>query len=198
VTLMVIVPVVEGQGEVQAVPNLLHRIVTAAAPGMALRVSAPIRVKAGSFLQDDEYFRRHILLAGAKAAQSQGHVLILLDCEDDCPARLGSALLQRAGEVRSDVSVIVCLAHREYETWFLTAALSLRGCCGLSHQLTPPADPEAHRGAKEWLSRHMPYPYDPVQHQLDLTRAMNLEQAQQNQSFRRFVRKISETLPGNA
>lgn len=187
---MVIVPIVEGQGEVQAVPNLLHRIVAAVAPDRVLRVGAPIRVKVGSFLQDDEYFRRHILLAGAKAAQSQGHVLILLDCEDDCPARLGPALLQRAGAVRSDVSIMVCLAHREYETWFLTAALSLRGCCGLSLQLTPPSDPEVHRGAKEWLSRHMPYPYDPVQHQLELTRAMNLEQAQQNPSFRRLVAKM--------
>ncbi len=187
---MVIVPIVEGQGEVQAVPNLLHRIVALFEPGTLLRVSAPIRVKASSFLQDDEYFRRHILLASAKAAQSQGCVLILLDCEDDCPARLGPALLQRASAVRNDVRVIVCLAHREYETWFLTAALSLRGCCGLSHNLAPPADPEAHRGAKEWLSRHMPYPYDPVQHQLELTRAMNLEQAQQNRSFRRLVRTI--------
>lgn len=187
---MVIVPIVEGQGEVQAVPNLLHRIVAAIAPDAWLQVSPPIRVKAGSFFQDDEYFRRHILLASAKAAQHQGHVLILLDCEDDCPARLGPVLLQRAGAVRNDVSMIVCLAHREYETWFLAAAHSLRGCCGLSPQLTPPAHPEAHRGAKEWLSRYMPYPYDPVQHQLELTRAMDLTQAQQNQSFRRLVRKI--------
>ena len=187
---MVIVPIVEGQGEVQAVPNLLHRIVAFIAPDALLQVSAPIRVKAGSFLQDDEYFRRHLLLAGAKAAQRQGYVLILLDCEDDCPARLGPDLLRRASAVRNDVRVIVCLAHREYETWFLTAAFSLRGCCGLSHQLTPPAALEAHRGAKEWLSRHMPYPYDPVQHQLELTRTMDLEQAQQNQSFRRLVRTM--------
>lgn len=187
---MVIVPIVEGQGEVQAVPNLLHRIVASVAPDALLQVSAPIRVKAGSFLRDNEYFRRHILLAGAKAAQRQGSVLILLDCEDDRPARLGPDLLRRASTVRNDVRVVVCLAHREYETWFLTAACSLRGCCGLSHHLTPPADPEAHRGAKEWLSRHMPYPYDPVQHQLELTRAMDLAQAQQNQSFRRLVRTI--------
>lgn len=195
---MVIVPIVEGQGEVQAVPNLLHRIVAFIAPDARLHVSAPIRVKAGSFLRDDEYFRRHVLLAGAKAAQSQGHVLMLLDCEDDCPACLGPALLQRASAVRNDVSMIVCLAHREYESWFLSAALSLRGCCGLSHQLTPPANPEVHRGAKEWLSRHMPYRYDPVQHQLELTRAMNLEQAQQNQSFGRLVRKLREHLPGSS
>lgn len=187
---MVIVPIVEGQGEVHAVPNLLHRIVAAAAPDALLRVSAPIRVKASSFLQDDEYFRRHVLLAGAKAAQSQGHVLILLDCEDDCPAELGPILLRRASEVRSDVSILVCLAQREYETWFLAAVLSLRGCCGLSDQVTPSQKSEAHRGAKEWLSRHMSLPYDPVQHQLELTRAMNLEQAQQNQSFRRLVHKI--------
>ena len=37
---MVIVPIVEGQGEVQAVPNLLHRIVAFIAPDALLQVSA--------------------------------------------------------------------------------------------------------------------------------------------------------------
>ena len=188
--MVVLVPIVEGQGEVQAVPNLLHRIASALNPGVVVRVNPPIRVKASSFLRDDDYFRRQILLAGAKAAQSQGHVLILLDCEDDCPATLGPDLLRRAQAVRSDVSMLVCLIHREYETWFITAATSLRGCCGLAANLTPPADPTAVRGAKEWLSRHMSIPYDPIVHQLDLTRMFDLQQAQSNPSFQRLFHKL--------
>jgi len=188
--MVVLVPIVEGQGEVQAVPNLLHRIASALNPGVVVRVNPPIRVKASSFLRDEDYFRRQILLAGAKAAQSQGHVLILLDCEDDCPATLGPDLLRRAQAVRSDVSMLVCLIHREYETWLIAAATSLRGCCGLAANLTPPADPTAVRGAKEWLSRHMPIPYDPIVHQLELTRMFDLQQAQSNSSFQRLFHKL--------
>ena len=192
--MVVFVPIVEGQGEVQAVPNLLHRIVQSVRPELAVRVNPPIRVKAGSFLQDAEYFRRQVALAAAKAAQSQGHVLILLDCEDGCPATLGPELLRRARATRGDVSYLVCLVSREYETWFVTAAESLQGCCGLPANLAPPQDPEQIRGAKEWLSRHMPYPYDPILHQLDLTRVFDLREAQANHSFRRLVQKIHTVL----
>ena len=37
----------------------------------------------------------------------------------------------RAAAVRGDVTITVALAYREYETWFLAAANSLRGVGGL-------------------------------------------------------------------
>ncbi len=188
--MIVFVPIVEGQGEVQAVPNLLYRIAQSVRQDAIIRVNPPIRVKASSFLRDPGYFERQIALAGAKAAQSHGVVLILLDCEDDCPAIIGPDLLQKAQALRSDVGFVVCLAYREYESWFITAARSLQGCAGLSADLQPPTDPEQIRGAKEWLSRQMPYPYDPIIHQLDLTRAFDLQEAQANRSFRRLLHKI--------
>ena len=45
-----------------------------------LHVNPPIRVKSGSFLNDQDYFRKHVTLATAKAAEGDGSVLILLDC----------------------------------------------------------------------------------------------------------------------
>lgn len=125
--MIVFVPIVEGHGEVQAVPNLIYRIAQAEHPEVHVLVNPPIRIKASSFLQDSGYFARHIALAAEKAAQSRGCVLILLDCEDDCPAEVGPDLLQRAHALRSDVSFIVCLAYREYETWFLTSIRSWFG-----------------------------------------------------------------------
>jgi hypothetical protein len=88
-----LVPIVEGHGEVEALPALLHRIAEIVSPGLALKVNHPIRVKSGSFLRDSVYFDKQIVLASAKAAQSGGVVMILLDCEDDCPARVGPLLL---------------------------------------------------------------------------------------------------------
>ncbi|MBI4756755.1 MAG: DUF4276 family protein [Betaproteobacteria bacterium] len=184
--MVVFVPIVEGQGEVQAVPTLLHRLAQQSDPSTPVRVNAPIRVKSGSFLNDSDYFRRQVSLAAAKAAQSQGHVLILLDCEDDCPAILGPELLRRARAVRADVSVRVFLAYREFETWFIAAADSLRGRAGLPDDLIAPADPERTRDAKGWLSERMPRPYDPIVHQLEFTRAFDLAQAETNASFRRL------------
>lgn len=173
-------------------PALLHRLVQQADPSMPVRVNAPIRVKSGSFLNDADYFRRQMSLAAAKAAQAGGHVLILLDCEDDCPASLGPDLLRRARAVRADVSMRVFLAYREYETWFIAAADSLRGYAGLPDDLTTPDDPERNRDAKGWLSERMPRPYDPIVHQLELTRAFDLAQAETNASFRRLSAHVRQ------
>jgi len=193
-----IAPIVEGHGEVEAVPALLHRIAILAGVEGTLRVNAPIRVKAGSFLRDHDYFRKQVALAAAKAAQGGGVVLILLDCEDDCPATLGPDLLRRAKAVRGDVAVIVALAYREYETWFITAVRSLRGVRGLPHDLDPPPAPESIRDAKGWLGKHMAFGYDPVIHQLEFSRKLDLEQARANSSFNRFCGHIRGFLEGSS
>lgn len=185
-----IVPIVEGQGEVEALPLLIRRIFSEFCPGVYPDINPPSRVKAGSFLQDHDYFNKYVALAAAKAAQDDGMVLILLDCEDDCPGTLGPRLLANAQAVRSDIKCAVALAHREYETWFPAAADSLRGCAGLSAQLTPPENPESIRGAKEWLGRHMPVSYDPIIHQARLTARSDLHQARANPSFDRFINKL--------
>lgn len=186
-----VAPIVEGHGEQQAVPHLLQRIAAAEGRFASLRVNPPIRIKSGSFIKDDQYFRKHVALAAGKARQHpNGHVLILLDCEDDCAASLGPSLLGRAQEVADDVSILVALARREYETWLVAAANSLRGVEGLPADLIAPADPEARRDAKGWLGRQMPKGYDPVRHQLPLTLRFELQAARTVASFDRLFRKI--------
>lgn len=192
-----VAPIVEGHGEVEALPALLHRIAIQAGFEGGLRVDPPIRVKSGSFLNDDDYFSRYVSLAGAKAAQNQGSVLIVLDCEDQCPATLGPTLLKKAQAIRSDVTILVALAYREYETWFLAAAQSLRGLRGLPADLDPPVPVEGMRGAKEWLSRRMYEPYDPVTHQIEFTRAFDLDAARVVPSFERLFQRLSSLLGGS-
>jgi hypothetical protein len=70
-------------------PALLYRIAHTTAFTGVVRVNPPIRVKSGAFLNDQDYFRKHVTLATAKAADLDGSVLILLDCEDTCPGTLG-------------------------------------------------------------------------------------------------------------
>lgn len=191
----VIASIVEGHGEQQAVRRLLLRIAADRAPQAPLRANEPIRIKSGSFFNDAGYFSRYVNLAAAKARQDvAGHVLILLDCEDDCPARLGPRLLDQARTVAPGVNIIVALAHREYETWFMAAAESLRGVEGMSAAVVCPADPEATRDAKGWLGRHMPHGYDPITHQLAFTHAFDLDAARAVASFDRLYRKIDSLL----
>jgi len=118
-----VAPIVEGHGEVQAIPILLQRVLSELGGNALLHINPALRVKAGSFLRDHDYFARYIELAARKAkANNGGSVLILLDSEDECPAQLGPELSQRATSVRDDVPIVVALAYREYETWFLAAA----------------------------------------------------------------------------
>ena len=189
-----IVPIVEGHGETEAVPALLHRIALICAPHVRVQVNPPIRVKCGSFLKFEDYFRKQVLLAGAKAAQAQGIVLVLLDSEDRCPEELGPELLRRVRAVRGDVPVIVSLAYREYETWFVAAVGSLRGCRGIGDDVSPPPDPESIRDAKGWLGKRMDGPYDPVVHQLEFTRAFDLVEARAVPSFDRLSRRVCDWL----
>jgi hypothetical protein len=194
--MLFLAPIVEGHGEESALPALLHRIAAKAGFGHHLRINSPIRVKSGSFLNDQDYFRRYVTLAAMKAQSREGVVLILLDSDDDqnCPVTLGPELLRRATAVRPDVRFLISLAWREYETWFITAARSLAGRYGLPADFTPPPAPDAIRGAKEWLGQKMLDRYDPIMHQLAFSKLFDLEQARTNRSFDRLYRRIESLL----
>jgi len=186
-----IAPIVEGHGEVQAVPILLKRLAAEANPEARLQLNPALRVKAASFVNDNDYFERYLELAARKARPwANSCVLILLDCEDACPAELGPKLLQKASTTRPDVTMFVLLAYREYETWFLSAARSLRGVCGLPADLEPPDDSESIRNAKGWLSVRMRLPYNETDHQPRLTAAFAFQEAATVDSFARALQKL--------
>jgi Domain of unknown function (DUF4276) len=187
--------VVEGKGEVQAVPILVRRICALEAPTLVLQVPPGIAVDRGRLIQDGG-IEKYMQLAAGKTG-GQGAVLILLDADDDCPAQLGPALLRRATAARADVNVAVVLAKREYEAWFIAAVESLAGQRGLPANLQSPADVEAIRGAKEWLRNQMPRgrTYSPTADQTALTALFDLERARnRSASFAKCYREIVRLL----
>ena len=184
-----VAPVVEGHGERDAVPELVRRIGRERA-GKHVDVNAPYRVRSGSFLKFTDEFRKAVSIAALKAKERDGIVLILLDCEDDCPATLGPKIASEAAKVRGDVEYLVCLAYREFETWFMYAAASLAGEFGLPKELTPPADPEATRNAKGWFGDQMPRGYKETEHQVLMTAKFDLDEASKSDSFRRLLEKL--------
>lgn len=123
-----------------------------------------------------------------------------IDADDDCPRDLAPALLERARTARGDLNTAVVLAKHEYEAWFLAAAHSLRGLYGLPLDLAPPPAPESIRGAKGWLTRHMPRgrPYDEVRHQPAFTSRFDLGLAREAPSFDKCFREVVRLLTGTS
>jgi hypothetical protein len=189
-----IASVVEGDGEVRALPKLLYRLAReAAVPN--LRVPTPMRVPRGKLTAPGGLERA--VGAAAQRVGAVGGVLVLLDADDDCPAALGPALLGRAHATRPDVRACVVLANREFEAWFIAAAASLAGAHGFSANLAAPSDPEKIRGAKEWLGQRKTdgRPYKPTVDQGPLASAFDLAVARSGSpSFGKFCRDVQYLL----
>lgn len=149
----IVAPVVEGQGDVAALPVLLRRIAASIDPSRPVEILQPVRSHRSKMTNTSEA-ERYLALAMAKLGTADGAVLVLLDADDDCAATLGPELLGVCAAIRPDVAVSVVLAVAEFEAWFLAAAPSLRDRRGLPHDLEAPEDPESIRDAKGWLRQH--------------------------------------------
>lgn len=181
--------IVEGHGEVAAVPVLLRRI--AAEVGVPIATPRPIRLPRGQMLIEKE-LHDAVRLASGKAGD-EGAVIVLLDANSDCPAALGPSLRKRASAARPGCPVRVVLAKVEYEAWFLAAAASLAGRRGIRADFSPPADPETVRDAKGLLSANMSpgLSYKPAQDQAALSAVFDLDAARSAPSFDKFWRDVS-------
>ncbi len=189
-----VIPIVEGDGECDAVPVLIRRIALDIDPGFVPRVLPPLRVPADKLRKPRE-LERAVKLAALKL-QGQGGILILVDCDDGCPAHEGPDLLEKAQQIRPDIQITVVLAKKEYEAWFLAAAESLRNKKGLPSDLSSPEQPEEIRGAKEWLSRQMPsgVRYSETSDQAALTARFDMAVARKADSFDKCYREVHKML----
>lgn len=188
-----VVPIVEGQGEVEAVPILLRRVLHSQT-AHSVEVRRPIRVKRNQVVKPGE-LERAIELASMQP--NCRAILILLDADDDCPAVLGPKLLLRAQAARPDVPCSVVLAKSEFEAWFVGSIESLRGHCGIREEAVAPAAPEDIRGAKGWLTRQMSAgrTYLETDDQPSLASRFDIQQARQRcDSFDKFMRDVDALL----
>lgn len=188
--------IVEGHGETLALPVLLRRIAASHLPQEHVEVATPIRVQKDRFLQRPDEFKKFLLLARSKAGQdgvgADGHVLVLLDADDDCPKDRASEVLQRARVVVPDRRLSVVFANREFEAWFIAAAPSLDGVRGLSVR-PGDADAEAElpRDAKGWMAVRMPAGYGETTDQPAFAARMDIEMAiARSRSFRKLCKEL--------
>ena len=187
--------IVEGHGEVEAVPILLRRFAFEVFETYEFNVLQPYRLPKGRMIAEP-HLENAVTLARLKLDQCGGRqaILIMIDADDDCPAQEAPALLERAVTVAGTIPVSVVFAKAEYEAWFLAAVRSLRGDWGIASDATAPDNPEAIRGAKEYLERrYMAHgaTYSPTVDQPALTHRFSFEEARQScPSFNKLWRDL--------
>jgi hypothetical protein len=186
---LIIQPIIEGSGELDSMRILLNRIALTFFQIDYVDVLKPITCNGKQTLLkrlDDD-----LLLAAQKLKQrGGGAVLVLLDCDEQCPAQEAPKLLARVQENVSHLSSSVVMANRMFENWFIAGANSIQKL----HAPVIPTDPESVMGAKAWLSRHMGGDnYKPGKHQAAFTTEFDLHLARANApSFDKLCRDLEK------
>jgi hypothetical protein len=148
---MNIQPIVEGDGEVGAVPVLLRRLCDAAG-ACTLGVNSPIRRSRADLVRQDGV-RKAVQLA--RFQPDCAAILIIFDSDDDCPKDVAPPIQAWAQTESGPIPCFVVIPTREFEAWFLATIESLRGVRGIRADATSHSDPESPRGAAEELRKRM-------------------------------------------
>lgn len=122
---LAIASIVEGHGDVEALPALLGKL----APGVEIK--RPVRVPksklisaAGTANQDE--VSRAVAIAVANIPHDvRGLLLLVLDADSDCAAEIGPSLLaaMNAADHRGTRECFVAIAKKEFESWLLGGLL---------------------------------------------------------------------------
>lgn len=185
----VIASIVEGYGEVYAVPELIRRVAGEKCGRYDIDVPTPFRVPRNRMLRDGE-ISRAIRLQAARVT-GPGGIIVIADSDDDCPLQLAKALSPDS----RDVPVLAAIAVREFEAWYLAAVDSLTHHRAIRAEAGPPTDPEARRDAKGQLEQRMTESYRETLHQVAFASMLDLDlAAARAPSFARFVRCVQRLL----
>lgn len=109
----VVAPIVEGHGDVAALPLLLRMI------DPTLSVSRPVRFPRSRLLADDDSHLHRAAAIAASNITGRGVVLLVLDADEDCAAQLGPKLESRLRKLSPQCECRVALAVREFEAWIV-------------------------------------------------------------------------------
>ena len=188
---------VEGDGDANALPGLLNRILLqrfkrydiVVPEGKGKVVEANGRPK---LINKLERFLRH-----AQNKPNCGAILVLVDADIDCPVTLAEQLSQKCEQIGTRCPVQVVCAHRSYESWFLASLDTIRGHHSIANTAFLNCKVEDISRPKQWLTDQMPsgQAYKETTHQPSLSRSIDLDLAFRNsRSFRRLCHAVEQIL----
>jgi len=194
-----IVPIVEGQGEFEAVPKLLNKVLNEMGR-YEFTVALPKNAKGRGNLDKPGGLEGFIELSWCE--RDCGATLILMDADKECAVTLAHSYAQRVEAMSLRYPVMIVIAQSEYEAWFLASLPTIAGKkwqdqIGLPSDAEYTEDSEALVGVKGWLSRQLPAgrSYKPAQDQVVLTAMLDLELTRKNsRSFRRLCHAVEEAV----
>jgi len=205
-----IVLFVEGDGEADAVPQLVKRLLTEQNAWDAVILDEhPFRVGEVNKIVKDDYREWKRKLSASLKRVNVGGVLLILDGDTKkvgsipfCAATVARSLAKVARNIGggSTFSVATVFARQEYESWLIAGIESFAGKTfpdgrTFRAQITvPEGDLEASpRDAKGWLNKAIDGGYKPTRDQATLTQWLEL-QAVRKRGMRSYQRLESAVL----
>ena len=153
-----IVPIVEGDGEEEAFPPLLRRLLYEQ-DHYDITVTSPYNAQGRTKLTRPGGIEAYLSYAASEP--DAAGIIVLLDLEDDnCAADLARELAARARNVYLNLPVAIVVVVRAYEAWFLASIETIRGkrvkrLAFLPDDTEPPPEPETVRSPKSWLKERL-------------------------------------------
>lgn len=190
-----IISIVEGPGDIEAVPALLTRILQDEAHWQWYAGRAHKAHNLNTLRNGLEHFLRN-----AAKQKNCGAILILLDLDDGCPKEEAQKLASQIRLLNLFQPVAIVFAYREYEAWFLASLRTIAGHHNVPSDVVYEGEAESKRDVKGWFKQRMVgRRYNPTTHQKKFTSLIDLELAYENsRSFRRLYHAIEELLEAAA
>ena len=179
--------VVEGHGEVAAVPVLLRRIALDIFD-TNVEVPPPFRLRR-SQMADSGLVSRASKVAAARVGY-RGGVVVIADADDDCAVQFAATLREAA----KPVDVQVAIAVREFEAWFLSTVDSLQSHRAVVAGAHAISDPERLNNPKAKMNELMTEGYRATIHQPAFAARMDLSTARRCRSFDHLVECVGRVI----
>ena len=113
----VVAPIVEGHGDVAAVPVLLRRLCP------EIPVARPVRFPRSRLIEEPQLVRA-ARIAAANITE-RGAVLLVIDADEDCAAEIGPKLQATLTRAIPQLLCRVGIVVREFEAWIVGGDASL-------------------------------------------------------------------------
>jgi len=178
-----IVPIVEGHGEVEALPVLLRKLLH----GMSVfdvQIGKPINAHgAGGLRSRLERFVKY-----AARRPDCDAIIVVRDSEDECPLELALDYVCRTLEAGCALPIAFAIAKRIYESWLVASIETIAGVRGMPEDACFDGDPETLSSPKAWLTSQMPpgHAYKETLDQAAMTDRLDPVVARRCRSFRRL------------
>ena len=195
--MLTIVPIVEGDGEVEALPLLLRRLLAEVYQEYTVRIAKPKNAHGCGNLTAPEQIERFVEYALLEPDCDA--VLVLVDNDavegvmdevgDDCAPAFAQYLSARIQARQPPKSVAVVVVRWEYESWFLASVETVGPAVGLAEGVVYDGDVEAVHSAKGWIEQRMPSDQkcSETRDQVAMTARLDLHRvADKSRSFRRL------------